>query len=184
VAAGLTVGAAPVALAAPSRRSVRCRTLPRPPARHPFEPSVSELADRLQADLNAARKAQDKALTLVLGTVLADVKNRRIELRRDPSDEEIVEVLRRGIKRRRESIDMYEKGNREELAAKERQELAVLEGYLPPAVDPEELRAAVRAAIAGGAANIGAVMGKVMPQFKGRVDGSAINAMAREELGK
>jgi uncharacterized protein YqeY len=59
-----------------------------------------------------------------------------------------------------------------------------MERYLPPSVDPEELRAAVRAAIAGGAANIGAVMGRVLPQFKGRADGSAINAMAREELAK
>ena len=145
---------------------------------------MSELADRLQSDLNAARKAQDKPLTLVLGTVISDVKNRRIELRRDPTDEEIVEVLRRGIKRRRESVEMFEKGGRQELADREKQELAVMERYLPPAVDPEELRAAVRAAIAAGAANIGAVMGKVMPQFKGRVDGSAINAMAREELAK
>jgi uncharacterized protein YqeY len=143
----------------------------------------SELAARLQADLNTARKAQDRALTLVLGTVLSDVKNRRIELRREPTDDEIVEVLRRGIKRRRESVDMFEKGGRQELADKERQELTVMERYLPPSVDPEELRAAVRAAIANGAANIGAVMGKVLPQFKGRVDGSVINAMAREELG-
>lgn len=145
---------------------------------------MSELTARLQEDLNGARRAQDKALTLVLGTVLSEVKNKRIELRRDPADDEVVDVLRKGIKRRRESIDMYEKGHREDLAAKERAELAVLERYLPPAVDEGELRAAVRAAIAGGAANIGAVMGKVMPQFKGRVDGSAINAMAKEELGK
>ena len=142
------------------------------------------LAARLQADLNAARKAQDRPLTLVLGTVISDVKNRRIELRRDPTDDEIVEVLRRGIKRRRESVEMFEKGGRQELADKERQELAVMERYLPPSVDPEELRASVRAAIAAGAANIGAVMGKVLPQFEGRVDGSVINAMAREELGK
>ncbi|MDF1502197.1 GatB/YqeY domain-containing protein [Roseisolibacter sp. H3M3-2] len=145
---------------------------------------MSALSARLQTDLNAARKAQDKPLTLVLGTLISDVKNKKIELRRDPTDDDVVEVIRKGIKRRRESVEMYEKGNREELAAKEREELAVLERYLPPAVDPEELRAAVRAAIAGGAANIGAVMGKVMPQFKGRVDGSAINAMAREELAK
>ncbi len=144
----------------------------------------SALAARLQADLNAARKAQDRPLTLVLGTVISDVKNRRIELRRDPTDDEIVEVLRRGIKRRRESVEMFAKGGRQELADKERQELAVMERYLPPSVDSEELRAAVRAAIAAGAANIGAVMGKVLPQFKGRVDGSVINAMAREELGK
>ncbi|GLC27444.1 GatB/YqeY domain-containing protein [Roseisolibacter agri] len=145
---------------------------------------MSDLADRLQQDLNDARKAQDKALVLVLGTVLSDVKNKRIELRRDPADEDVVDVLRKGIKRRRESIDMYDKGNRPELAAKERTELEVLERYLPPAVSDDELRAAVRAAIAGGAANIGAVMGRVMPLFKGRVDGSAINAMAKAELAK
>ncbi|MGZ8376543.1 MAG: GatB/YqeY domain-containing protein [Gemmatirosa sp.] len=145
---------------------------------------MSDLTTRLQGDLNSARKAQDKPLTLVLGTVLSDVKNKQIELRRVPSDDDVVDVLRKGIKRRRESIDMYEKGNRAELAAKEQAELEVLERYLPPAVDASELRAAVRAAIAGGAANIGAVMGKVMPQFKGRVDGSAINAMAKEELAK
>jgi hypothetical protein len=145
---------------------------------------MADLTTRLQDDLNAARKAQDKPLTLVLGTVLSDVKNKRIELRRDPTDDDVVDVLRKGIKRRRESIEMYEKGNRAELAAKEQAELEVLERYLPPAVDEDELRAAVRAAIAGGAANIGAVMGKVMPQFKGRVDGSAINAMAKAELAK
>ena len=59
----------------------------------------------------------------------------------------------------------------------------MLEGFLPPAVADDELRAAVRAAIAGGAGTIGAVMGKVLPQFKGRAEGSVINAIAREELG-
>jgi uncharacterized protein YqeY len=143
---------------------------------------MAELAARLQADMNAARKAQDKPRTLVLGTILADVKNRRIELQRDPADAEVVEVLRKGIKRRRESIEMYEKGAREDLAVKERAEVALLETYLPPAVDPAEIRSAVRAAITGGATTIGAVMGKVLPQFKGRAEGSAINAIAREEL--
>jgi hypothetical protein len=145
---------------------------------------MSELAARLQTDLNAARKAHDKPLTLVLGTLLSDIKNKRIELRREPGDDDVVDVVRKGIKRRRESVEMYEKGKREDLAAKEREELAVLERYLPPAVDAEELRTAVRAAIAGGATTIGAVMGRVMPQFKGRVDGSAINAVAREELAR
>jgi uncharacterized protein YqeY len=143
---------------------------------------MSALNDRLQADLNAARKAQDKPLTLLLGTVVSEVKNRRIELRRDPTEEEVVDVVRKGIKRRRESVEMYEKGGRLDLMEKEQAELVVLERYLPPAVDPDELRAAVRAAIAGGATTMGAVMGKVMPQFRGRVDGGAINALAREEL--
>ena len=145
---------------------------------------MPELAEKLQGDLNTARKAQDKALTLVLGTVLADVKNRRIELRRDPSDDEVVDVLRKAIKRRRESVEMFLSAGREDLVAKERGEVEMLERYLPPQVDAEEIRAAVRAAIDGGAASVGAVMGKVLPQFKGRAEGGAINAIVREELGK
>jgi uncharacterized protein YqeY len=143
---------------------------------------MSELLARLQGDLNASRKAQDKAATLLLGTVLSEVKNRRIELRRDPVDADVVEVLRKAIKKRRESIEMYDKAGRADLADKERSEAAALEKYLPPAVSDDEIRAAVRAAIDGGAANIGGVMGKVLPQFKGRAEGGTINAIAREEL--
>ncbi|HEU4641238.1 MAG TPA: GatB/YqeY domain-containing protein [Gemmatimonadaceae bacterium] len=140
--------------------------------------------DRLQSDLNAARKAQDKAGTLLLGTVLADLKNRRIELRRELTDDDAREVLRKGIKRRRESVEMYEKGGREDLASRERDEVARLETYLPAQVSDDEVRAAARAAIAAGAANIGAVMGKLMPQFKGRAEGGTINRIAREELDR
>ena len=143
---------------------------------------MSALADQLQADLNAARKAGDRSVTLVLGTILADVKNRRIELRRDPTDDEVVDVVRKGIKRRRESVEMYTKGDRAELAEKEQGEITLLERYLPPAVDEGEIRAAVEAAVAGGAGQIGAVMGRVLPQFKGRVEGSVINRIAREVL--
>jgi uncharacterized protein len=145
---------------------------------------VSELLARLQGDLNASRKAQDKSATLLLSTVLSEVKNRKIELRRDPADPEVVDVLRKAIKKRRESVEMYDKAGRTDLADKERSEASALETYLPPAVSDEELRAAVVAAIAGGANNIGAVMGKVLPQFKGRAEGGTINAIAREELGK
>ena len=145
---------------------------------------MSELIARLQSDLNAARKAQDKARTLLLGTILADVKNRKIELKRDLADDDVREVLRRGIKRRRESIEMYEKGGREDLAERERTEVASLESYLPANVSDDELRAAVQSAIAAGAKNIGAVMGKLMPQFKGRADGATLNRIAREELSR
>lgn len=145
---------------------------------------MSGLLARLQAELNASRKAQDKPRTLVLGTILADAKNRRIELQRDLTDDEVIDVLRKGIKRRRESMDMYASAGRDELAAREREEIATLETFLPPPVDEGELRAAVRAAIDGGATTIGAVMGKVLPQFRGRADGSTINAVAREELAR
>jgi len=143
---------------------------------------MSALLDRLQSDLNAARKAQDKGATLLLSTILADVKNRRIELRRDPTDEDVVDVLRKGIKRRRESVEMYEKGGRNDLAEKERAEVSALEQYLPAQVSEDEIRAAVRAAIAGGATSMGPLMGRVNPQFKGRADGSVVSRIAKEEL--
>ena len=143
---------------------------------------MSSLLARVQADLAAARKAQNKSATLVVGTVLSEIRNREIELRRDATEEEVVDVVRRSIKKRRESIEMFDKAGRDDLATREREEVTLLEGYLPPQVDPEEIRAAVRADIAGGAANVGAVMGKVMPAFKGRAEGGTINAIAREEL--
>jgi len=145
---------------------------------------MSELLARLQGDLNSARKSQDKPGTLLLGTVLSEIKNKKIELRREPTDADVIDVLRKSIKRRKESVEMYTKGNRADLADKENAEAAALEKYLPAQVSEDELRAAVRAAIAGGANQIGAVMGKVLPQFKGRADGSTINAIAREELSK
>jgi len=145
---------------------------------------VAELLARIQGDLNTARKAQDKPGTLLLSTVLSEIKNKKIELRREPGDIEVIDVLRKSIKKRRESIEMYGKGGRQDLADKEAAEAAALEKYLPAQVPDEELRAAVRAAIAGGATQVGAVMGKVLPQFKGRAEGGAINAIAREELGK
>ena len=145
---------------------------------------MSDLLARLQGDLNTARKSQDKPGTLLLSTVLSEIKNKKIELRHDPVDADVIDVLRKSIKRRRESIEMYTKGGRQDLADKETTEAAALEKYLPAQVSDAELRAAVKAAIAGGATQIGAVMGKVLPQFKGRADGGAINAIAREELSK
>jgi uncharacterized protein YqeY len=145
---------------------------------------MSALFSRMQDELNASRKAQDKTRTLLLSTIISDVKNKRIELMRDLTDDDVIDVVRKGIKRRRESIDMYDKGNRPELADKERAEAAALEKFLPAGVSEDELRAAVRTAIAGGATTIGAVMGKVLPQFKGRAEGGTINAIAKAELAQ
>jgi len=142
------------------------------------------LAARLQEDLNAARKSQDKPRVLLLGTVLADIRNREIELKRDLTDDDVTDVLRRGIKKRRESIEMYDKGGRADLAATERAEVESLAKYLPASVSEDEIREAVQAAINEGASNVGAVMGKVMPRFKGRAEGGTINAVVRDELAK
>ena len=149
-----------------------------------MDASGNTLLARLQGDQAAARREQQKDRVMLLGMVIAEVKNREIELRRDVTDDDVIDVVRKGIKKRRESVELYSKAGRADLQEKEQHEVMLLEAYLPAQVDPAEVRAAVEAAIAAGAANIGAVMARVMPAYKGRVDGSVINAMAREALAR
>ena len=132
--------------------------------------------------MTAARKNRDGDKTLLYSTILSEFGNREIQLGHALSDGEQLEVVRSAIKRRRESVDAYTKGARMDLADKESSEIRELEQYLPPAVSDDEVRAAVKAAIAAGAKDLGSVMGKVMPAFKGRADGKVINAIVREEL--
>jgi uncharacterized protein YqeY len=132
--------------------------------------------------MDTARKSQDRLRALVLSTTIAALKNREFELRREPTDDEVLDVIRKGIKSRRESVDQYTGAKRPDLAEKEAAEIMILEEFLPPAVDPEEIRRAVREAIAGGAKDIGKVMAQVLPKFKGRADGRQVNQIAREEL--
>jgi uncharacterized protein len=146
--------------------------------------TVSTLMQQVQADALAARKAQDKLRSLVLGTLLSELKNRELEMTGPLADADVVEVVRKAVKRRREAVDAFTKGGRPELAERETEEARMLEAYLPPAVDPEEIRAVVRAAMAGGATTMGALMGQVTPRFKGRADGSQVSAIVREELAR
>ena len=132
--------------------------------------------------MNDARKHRDQPRTLLLFTILADLKNREFELQHPPSDEETMEVLRRGIKRRREAAEQYSAAGRADRADVELAEVRALEQFLPAALDPEEIRRAVREAIAGGAKDVGKVMGQVMPRFKGRAEGKLVNQIVREEL--
>ncbi len=143
---------------------------------------AESVPERLRAAMNEARKRRDQGRTVLLSTILADLKNRELELQHPASDEEAHEVLRRGIKRRREAAEQYVAARRSDLADRELAEAAALETFLPPAVDAAEIRAAVRAAIGGGAKDLGALMKQVMPQFKGRADGKMVNQIAREEL--
>jgi len=143
---------------------------------------AESLAERLRAAMNEARKQRDQARTLLLSTILSDIKNREIELTHTPTDDETAEVLRRGVKKRRESVEAYEKAGRTDMAATEAAEIKVLEGFLPAAVSADEIRVVVREAIAGGASEMGKLMGAVMPKFKGRADGKLVNQIVREEL--
>jgi uncharacterized protein YqeY len=145
---------------------------------------VASLPERLRAALNEARKSRNNARTLLFSTVLSDLKNKEIELQHPASDDETAEVLRRGIKRRRESIEAYRAANRADLADREAAEVAALEPFLPAAPTADDIRAAVRAAIDQGARDLGKLMKEVMPRFKGRADGKLVNQIAAEELSK
>jgi len=143
---------------------------------------MSEIAARLRADQITSRKAADKDRTLVLGTVLAALKYRELEIPTPVTDADVVDVLRKQIKQRLDSVEQYRKGEREDLASKEEFEIGVLRSYLPPEADPELIRAAARAAVAAGATDVGKLMGALMGQFKGKADGKVINQIAREAL--
>lgn len=141
------------------------------------------LKEQIRVDLNAARRERDKLRTTVLTTLLSDIRNREIELGREASDEDVRGLLGTAIKRRREAAEQMRAGGREELAAKEEQESAMLQAYLPPQLGESEVRGWVREAIAGGATDLGGVMKSVMPRAKGRFDGKELNRIVREELG-
>lgn len=140
------------------------------------------LAETIRTDLNQARRSRDKLRTTVLTTMLSEIRNREIELGHGVGDEEVLEVVNRQLKRRREAAEQMRAGGRPELAEKEEREAELLAHYLPPQLDADDVRAMVREAIAAGAANIGAVMGRVMPNLKGRFDGAEANRIVREEL--
>jgi uncharacterized protein YqeY len=144
---------------------------------------MPDIIAAVQGALLAARKAQDKDRTLLLGTVLSVLKNRELEVGA-LTEPDALDVLRKQVKQRRESVEAFQKGGRADLADGETRQIRIIEEFLPPDVDPGEIRAAVRAAMDGGARDVGKLMGQVMPAFKGRADGKLINQIVREELAR
>ena len=101
---------------------------------------------------------------------------------RDATDTEVVEVVNRGIKRRKEAAEQMRAGSRVELAEKEEEEVRQLSAYLPEQMAEDDVRALIREAIAGGATAAGPIMGKIAGKIKGRFDGRAANRLVQEEL--
>jgi len=128
--------------------------------------------------MRASAKAQDVIKRDTLRFALAAIHNEEVAKRRDLTDEEVTVVLGKQAKMRRESIEAFSKGGRDELAAKERAELAIVESYLPQQLGRDEIASLAKAAIAetGAAspADQGKVMQKLMPQVKGRADGKLV----------
>ena len=151
-----------------------------------IEVSMS-LHNRLTEDLKRATKARDQLRMDVIRMIKAAVMNKELEIKKDLDDAEMSRVMATMIKQRRESVEQFEKGNRTELAAKERQEITILESYLPQPLSPEQLSPIVDAAIQDTGARslkeMGVVMKAVMARVAGQpVDGKQISDLVRAKL--
>lgn len=146
------------------------------------------LKERIVHDMTAAMKARDAERTSTLRMVKAAVQNREIEKGGELSDEEMVKALQSLVKQRRDSVEQYERAGREELAAKERAEIAVIEEYLPQPVSAEEIERAVSSVVselgATSPKQMGAVMKAVQSRLAGRtVDNRAVSEAVKRRLG-
>ena len=146
------------------------------------------LNEKVGADITAAMKAKDAPRLSALRMLKAAIMNKVVEKGRDLEDAEVLQVVSALVKQRRDSIDQFQKAGRSDLVEKESGEVAVLEQYLPPAVSPEEIDAAVAEAIAETGAtsqkDIGKVMKAVLPKLAGKnADGRQVNEAVRRKLG-
>lgn len=147
---------------------------------------MGNLSEKIRADLTDSMKARTAEKTSTLRMLQSAIKNEQINLGRELTDEETMSIILKGVKQRQDSIEQYEKGNRPELAAKERSEMEMLQAYLPPALSDEELEAGLREIIASTGAqskkDLGRVMKEATGRYKGRVDGKKIQELVAKLL--
>ncbi len=144
------------------------------------------LLDNIDKDLAQALKAGDKNKVTILRGLKSDLKYKRIDKGDELSDADIVDVLSSAAKRRRESIEQFRAGNRDDLADKEQSELEIINVYLPQQLSEDELEKIVADTIndigAESPADLGKVMQAVMPKVKGQADGKMVNKLAAKKL--
>lgn len=144
------------------------------------------LLERIEAAMRDAMRARDERRTQTLRLAMAAAQNKRIELRRQLTDAEMVDILGTQVKQRRESIEMFRAGGRDEKAADEEAEAVILTEFLPEQLGRDELARIVDQAIAetgaAGPGDLGKVMGRVAPQTKGRADGRTVSDLVRSRL--
>jgi len=145
--------------------------------------------DQMKSDLTEALKAGDTAKALSMRYLLAEIHNAEIAKGKDAvlTEEELAAVLQKQAKQRVESIDAYQKGGRDDLVGKEKNELEMIRGYLPAQMGEDRIRELARVAIqesgAAGIADMGKVMGVLMPKVQGQADGALVSKVVREILG-
>jgi len=144
--------------------------------------------ERLDTELKAALKSGDKLKLSVVRMIKASLKNKEIDKTGKLTDEEIISVLSSMVKQRRESIEQYSSAGRTDLAEKEKNELEIVQSYLPRQLSPQEIDSIILSAIKESKAlspgDIGMVMKLVSPQIKGVADGKMVNQRVRELLSK
>jgi uncharacterized protein YqeY len=144
------------------------------------------LIERIEGELKDAMRARDQARTDALRLTLASLRSAEKDVQRPLKEDEELHVLQRERKRRLEAAEAFRGGGREEQAAKEERELAVIQEFMPEPIDEEELEAIIDDAIAETGAtslrDLGRVMADVMPQVAGRADGSTVSQLVREKL--
>ena len=136
--------------------------------------------------MKEAMKAKDSVKLGTVRSVISAVKNQEIELKKELSEEEILTIVSREVKKRKEASVLYEKGNRPELKDKEIQEMKILQTYLPEQVSEKDLRRRIQEVIAEtgaeGMKDFGKIMKTLVPEFKGKADNSLIKELANEYL--
>ena len=145
------------------------------------------LSEQIQKDMYAAMKNGEKDKTVTLRSALSKLKDKKIDKQDDLSEQEELQVIKTMVKQRYESIEMYEKGGRDDLVAKEKTELEILETFLPQMMGAEELGALINAVIAETGAtsmsDIGKIMPEVMKRSAGRADGKLAQSLVRDKFG-
>ena len=148
------------------------------------------LQERLTEDVKTDMKAREagKSRLSVLRMVKASIRNIEIDRKKELNDEDVLDVLAKEVKMRRDSMDDFRKGNRPDLVAALEEEIAILAEYLPAQLSEEEVRALVDQAVSQAQATTAKDMGKVMailmPQVKGKADGKLVNTLVRERLNQ
>ncbi|HIP52471.1 MAG TPA: GatB/YqeY domain-containing protein [Chromatiales bacterium] len=144
------------------------------------------LKERIQDDMKTAMRGGDKRRLGVIRLVMAAIKQREVDERIELDDTQVLAVLDKMVKQRRESIAQYEKAGRDDLTEQEQYEISVLQDYLPEALSEEEIAAMVDEAIAQiGASSIrdmGKVMGQLKPKMQGRADMGTVSALVKQKL--
>ncbi|MEJ6951135.1 GatB/YqeY domain-containing protein [Natronospora cellulosivora (SeqCode)] len=144
------------------------------------------LKESLLEDMKMAMKNKDKQKLSVIRMARAAIKNVEIAKRKDLSDNEVINVLAKEVKQRRDSILEYKKGNKEDAITRLNEEIKILTEYLPEQLDKNEIEGLVNEVIsdlgASSMADIGKVMSSIMPKVKGRADGNIVNLLVRKKL--